>query len=112
VGESALRNSARKLRSGLLYEGLGLLKLTVNERTDALSFFKEARALYKDPEDICRVAIHEIFVLRALGRDTEAVAFARKMMSAHPRAAATEVLARFTDVPAAPQVKPPAPAVR
>ena len=107
AGETALRSSARKLRSGIIYEGLGLLKVAAGEKADALDFFKEARALYKDPEDACRVAIHEIFVFKAANRQADAVALARKMIATYPKAAAVNVLALF-DVQPAPQVKTPA----
>ena len=111
AGESALRGSARRLRSGMIYEGLGLLKLTANQGSDAIGFFKEARTWYKDPEDICRAAIHEIFALRAAKRQAEALALTRKMLSNYPKTGAASVLALF-DVPTAPQVKAPAPAVK
>jgi hypothetical protein len=111
AGEATLRNSARRLRSGLIYEGLGLLKVTVRERSDALSFFKEARALYKQPDDVCRVAIHEIFQLRSAGREADAVALARKMIATYPKSAAVQVFQLF-DKPPTPEVRAPAPAVR
>lgn len=107
AGETALRSSARKLRSGMIYEGLGLLKVSVGEKADALGFFKEARGLYSDGEDACRVAIHEIFVLKSANRQADAVALARKMIATYPHAAAVNVLALF-DVKPAPQVKAPA----
>jgi uncharacterized protein (TIGR03790 family) len=111
AGESALRNSARRLKSGLLYEGLGLLKAAAKERVDALSFFKEARTLYKDPTDVCRVAIHEIFQLKGAGREADAVALARKMRTAYPMLPAVQVFQLF-DAPVVPQVKSPTPVVR
>ena len=95
AGETALRASARKLRSGAIYEGLGLLEITVGDRAAALTAFQQARAVYANADDICRVAIHEIIQLRGGNRDAEAVALARKMMTTYPRSAAVGLLRRF-----------------
>ncbi len=111
VGESTLRNSARKLRSGLIYEGLGLLKAAGKDHSDALGFFREARALYKDPDDICRSAIHEIFQLRSMRRETDAIALARKMMATYPSSPAAQVF-QLLAPPPVPQVIAPTPAAR
>ncbi len=117
AAESTLRASARRLGSGMIYEGLGMLKATVKERTEALGFFKDARGLYKEPEDICRVAIHEIFQLRGMNREAEALALARKMIATYPRSPAVQVFQLFDPPPApaatpTPQVKPPSAVAR
>ena len=82
-----------------------------NERADALSFFREARSLYKQPEDICRVAIHEIFQLRSAGREADGVALARKMMTAYPGLPAAQVFKMFDPAPA-PEVRAATPVRR
>jgi uncharacterized protein (TIGR03790 family) len=66
AGEATLRESGRRLRSGLIFEG--------------------------NPEDIIRVAIHEVGALEGLGRGGEAVALARKEIGEYPKARAGEVL--------------------
>ena len=46
-GETSLRNSARRLRSGVVWEGFGLLELTLNDGQEpALTAFREARNAY------------------------------------------------------------------
>jgi hypothetical protein len=69
-----------------------LLQLTTNDRAEALEAFDEARKYYSNPEDIIRVAIHEVGALEGLGRGGEAVALARKEIGEYPKARAGEVL--------------------
>lgn len=95
VGEAALRASAKRLRSGAIYEGLGLLEITVNDRAAALTAFQQARSVYTNADDVCRVAIHEAIQLRGANREADAIALARKMIAAYPRSPAVSVLQLF-----------------
>ena len=106
AAEATLRASARRLGSGLIYEGLGLLEVTVKQGSDALGFFREARNLYKKPEDICRVAIHEIFQLKSMTRETEALTLSRKMIATYPKEPAIAVFALFEPPPPPPPPPP------
>jgi uncharacterized protein (TIGR03790 family) len=99
AGEAALKASGRKLRSGVVFEGLGLLQLEAGKRPEALVSFRQARDFYTDPDDITRVAIHEIFQLRNADREAEAVTLARKMMEAFPKAPAVSLLRMFAPFP-------------
>ena len=100
-GEAALKESGRALHSGLVFEGLGLLELTVNGRAEALEAFGEARKWYKNPDDLVRVAIHEIGLLQGLSRPADSLALARKEIEAFPKLRAVEVL-RLLEPKAAP----------
>ena len=92
TGDAALRAAAKKDRSGMIMEGLGLLQLSVNDRDAALASFQQAREYYGKTEDAMRVAGHEIIQLRAAGRGADAVALARKMIAAQPKSASGELL--------------------
>jgi len=109
-GAAALQSAARKLRSGVIYEGLGLLELTRNDPAAAIAAFQQARQLYKNPEDAARAAIHEIIQLRGSKRGEEALALTRKLIAANPRASFSPMLRTFDPPPATPVPIPAAPA--
>ncbi len=109
AGAEALDASARKLRSGVIYEGLGLLQLTRNDPTAAITAFQQARQLYKNPEDAARAGIHEIIQLRAAKRTDEALTLTRKLIAANPRASFLPLLRTFDPPPATPVPATPAP---
>lgn len=104
---AALQASGKKLRSGIIMEGLGLLQTSAGDGGAALGSFAQARQFYKQPEDVHRVAIHEIFQLRAGNKNAEASAHARKMIALAPEAPSAEVL-RMLDPLAPPPPPPPA----
>ncbi len=106
TGQAALAQSGKRLRSGVVYEGLGLLELTADEKTDALAAFQQARKFYKRPDDIIRVAIHEVILLMSAKRTSDAHALARAQIAAHPGSRATEVLKMFLPPPSPPPAKP------
>lgn len=109
AGEAALKASAGKLRSGAIYEGLGLLEASRDNAKAAIAAFQQARTLYKNQEDIARVAIHEIGQLRVAKQEPEALALARKMIAAYPLAPSAAVI-RALETPPAISPPPPAPA--
>ena len=105
-GEEVLAASATKMKSGLLWEALGLLQLTTGEeQKEALASFNSARAAYASSDDILRVAIHELILLRAMKREGELQALAQRMLSAYPKARATEVVRMLAPAPATPVPK-------
>ena len=103
-GEAALKAAGRKFKSGMIFEGLGLLELTENDRASAIADFQQARQFYSDPEDIARVAIHEIIQLRSVRRTADALALTRKTIAAAPHIPAAAVLKLFDEQPV---VEPP-----
>ncbi len=106
AGEAALKAAGSKLRSGVIFEGLGLLELTRDDSPAAIAAFQQARQFYKNPEDVARVAIHEIIQLRTAKREPEAVALTREIIAANPQAPSVPMLRTFDPPPATP---PPAP---
>jgi uncharacterized protein (TIGR03790 family) len=106
VGNEALRAAAKKTRSGMIMEGLGLLQLSVNDREGALASFPQARSYYGKTDDALRVAIHEMLQLRAAGREAEVKSLAEKMIAAVPNSPAVDLLRAIAEPP----LPPPAPA--
>lgn len=100
AARTALKTAGKKLKSGVIFEGLGLLELSANDRAAALAAFQQARQFYSDVEGINRVAIHEIIQLRNAQRPAEAVALARKIIAANPQSPSVAVLRIFDPQPA------------
>ena len=92
AGEAALRASGKSLHSGVIMEGLGLLELTVNDREAAIRCFEESREYYGKTEDALRATIHEVFQLRAVRRDPEALVVIGKALALTPSAPGAELL--------------------
>ena len=105
-GDAALREAGKKLRSGVIMEGLGLLQVSADDPKAALESFALAREYYGKTDDALRVAIHEIFILRAEKRDLEALTVALTAASAVPKSPAGELLKSLATPPAPPP--PPA----
>jgi len=112
TGEEVLRADAKRNRSGVIMEGLGLLQLTVNDRDAALVSFPQAREYYGKGDDAMRVAVHEIIQLRTAGRVADAKALAQKMIAAAPNSPAVDLLRALTEPPPPPAPPAPAPAVK
>jgi len=91
-GAAELRRAGAELKSGVVFEGLGLLQLTTERPERALQSFAAAASAYRDPADILRATIHQVFQLRALKRQSEALALARKRAAEFPNAPGAEVL--------------------
>ena len=93
TGRASLRAAAKRLKSGVIWEGLGLLELTGNNGQDAaLGSFREARKAYSSPDDVVRTAIHEAILLRGMNRVPEAVVLSAKMADTYKKVRAIEVL--------------------
>ncbi len=75
AGEEALKSSAAKLKSGIVYECWGLLELSGNDYGRAITAFGEARAAYQDSADRVRVALHEGSAIRVSKGAEAAVKF-------------------------------------
>ena len=78
VGEPSLQARGRALKSGVIYEGLGLLQAANNDFDDALASWDQARRFYKQDEDCIRCALHSIALLRKMGRTDAALALTRE----------------------------------
>lgn len=91
-GTAELRKLAKESGSGVVLEGLGLLQLTLDRFADAAVTFEDAAKAYKDPADILRATIHEVFQLRTLKRRDEALKLARERSAEFPEAPGAQVL--------------------
>ncbi len=105
AGAQRLRQSGRRLRSGVIFEGLGLLQVAQPDLPGALQSFQQARQLYTNGEDVLRVSIHETAALLTLQKKNEALAFVRSQLRAYPAAHGVEILKSIEL-----QLAPPSPA--
>ena len=108
-GDAALREAGKKLKSGVIMEGLGLLQVSAGDTAAGLASFAQARDYYGNTDDAMRVAVHEIFIFRAAGRHVEALTVALKMAAAVPKSPAGELLKSLANPPPLPQAPPAAP---
>lgn len=92
AGALALQQSAKKLKSGIIWEGLALLQIGLNDHAGALASLEQARKTYTNPEDIMRATIHTLIQLRAAGKDAEGVALARRQAATYPTSPSLSVL--------------------
>jgi hypothetical protein len=92
AGEASLRASGKRLRSGVIMEGLGLLELTVSDRNAAIEAFEQARQSYGKSSDAIRAAVHEMLQLRAANRDADALALAGRTLATAPAVPAVDLV--------------------
>ena len=77
-GGKALEKSGRELRSGRIYEGLGLLRAGAGDTRGAMAAFQQAGDYYKFPLDDARVVLDEAQVLADGGQKPAALDLLRK----------------------------------
>ncbi len=112
-GEATLRDAAKRMNSGIISESLGLLELSGNDASAAVSAFTQARAAYSDPADRIRVAVHETSALRLSKGAAAADAFVRQQIQiggTHPGVAMLRLLVPRTEKPAGADLKKAKPA--
>lgn len=83
AGETALRESAKRLKSGIVCESMGLLELFGGDHRAAREAFQQARGYYSNPDDRVRVALHEVGAIVATKGNAEAARFLREQATAH-----------------------------
>ena len=91
VGAAALEKSGARLRSGLIYEGLGGLAAGTGDLRRAVKAYEQATRLYRDQGDKVRVLVSEVRVLSQAGQKKQAdalLADARQRYAATPYAGA------------------------
>ncbi|MBV9659342.1 MAG: TIGR03790 family protein [Verrucomicrobia bacterium] len=77
-GAAELERSGRTLKSGRIFEGLGLLQVAAGERTRAAKSFEQATQFYPDASDVARVALHEARSLADAGEKPAAIELLRR----------------------------------
>ena len=100
AGSAALDKSGTQLRSGRIFEGLGLLEAAAGDGALAHRAFEQATRYYTNPSDAIRVVIDEARFLAQSGRTTEAaallVAGQHKFIGKPAASALEEVLAEIS----------------
>jgi uncharacterized protein (TIGR03790 family) len=81
AGIQQLQASARKLQSGIVWEGLGLLEWSVPANEAALESFRQAQQCYGHTSDAVRTVLHQVEILGALDRVSEGRGLARKAIA-------------------------------
>ncbi|XHR27999.1 MAG: TIGR03790 family protein [Chthoniobacteraceae bacterium] len=110
IGEGWLANRARSLKSGLLWEDLGLLQVQARAPRGAMASWEQARAAYRDEADRLRCLLHEIGLLRSQEKTADALALVRKGLG-EPWQAGPVALLRSIELELAPPPSPsPSPA--
>jgi len=92
AGLAQLREAARRMNSGIIWEGLALLQMGDKDHKAAAASLAEALNAFTNVDDQMQVAIHEVIELRQAGREFDADALAKKMVAAHRTSPATAVL--------------------
>ncbi|MDD5350148.1 MAG: TIGR03790 family protein [Chthoniobacteraceae bacterium] len=105
ASETWLRARAKALKSGVLYEGLGLLEEGAGDADAAFAAWTQARQAYREDADRIRCAVHAVDLLRAGHKDAQALALVRGEIARYPQADATELLRAIER-----QLAPPPPA--
>jgi hypothetical protein len=107
AGEAMLKEKAAALKSGLIWEGLGLLQAGARDLPSAYASFAKARAAYRSQESAVRCVLHEANLLRFGGKKSESLALIRKSLKAYPTATAAAVL-KAVELELDPPPTPPA----
>jgi uncharacterized protein (TIGR03790 family) len=81
AGIQRLEASARKLQSGIVWEGLGLLEWSVPANEAALESFRQAQKCYGHTSDAVRVVLHQTEILGAEDKMGDARSLARKAIA-------------------------------
>jgi hypothetical protein len=81
AGTRQLEVSARKLQSGIVWEGLGLLEWSVPADQAALESFRQAQKCYGHTSDAVRTVLHQTEILGAEDKMNDAKALARKAIA-------------------------------
>jgi len=92
AGTAALEAVAKGRKSGVVFEGLGLLQVAASDAKPAVGNFASAAKCYTQPEDIMRVTIHEALQLEALNRVPDALSLTRRRLAMFPATPAAELL--------------------
>lgn len=103
--DEAISAAAKRLKSGAIYEGLGLLHFRAGNHGDAQRAFGQARSLYSAPEDRIRVAVHETAAVQAQKGNAAALAFIRQQISTHEASINVSIL-RLVEASFSPPKKP------
>jgi uncharacterized protein (TIGR03790 family) len=106
AGEAALKESARRLKSGIVSEALGLLELSGNDHAAALTAFQQARAAYDKSDDRARVALHEVAAIIATKGNAEASRFLKEQATLNGDSPSAPLLSGLAKLYSTPDATP------
>lgn len=87
--ETSLRARGKALKSGVIWEGLGLLQAADGQGdAAALESWKKARSVYRNEPDRLRCILHAVALLRARQQPQQALALVRETLAGQPQSAA------------------------
>jgi hypothetical protein len=101
LGEKQLTASARELKSGIVWEGLGLLQWTVPDYDAALSSLREAGKCYGWTEDGLRTILSQAQILKTQGKSDQARALAAGALGKYGGLSGTSLLRGIIGLPPA-----------
>jgi uncharacterized protein (TIGR03790 family) len=81
AGIKELQASARRLHSGIVWEGLGLLEWSIPANEAALESFREAQQCYGHTSDAVRTVLHQVEILGAEDKVGEGRALGKKAIA-------------------------------
>lgn len=91
-GIAELTAAGKRLKSGVIFEGLGLLHLAGGNPAAAIGGFSQARQMYAEADDRVRVAIHEFGAIQATKGAAEAKRFLQEQTAANNSASSVGIL--------------------
>lgn len=97
-GAAQLQAAGQKHRSGMIFEGLGLLESSAGRSPQAIAAFQSAQKYYTQDEDLLRAGLHEVVQLSTAQRTLDCRKVAQRLITAHPQAPAAGLLRRFLPV--------------
>ncbi len=96
---------ASKTDNGPMIEDLGLMEFADGDYANALSYFRQARTIYKNLDDILRVVLEQANTLIKQEKPGAALALLRSVLNVLPESTSAEPLRALQN-----QLAPPAPA--
>jgi hypothetical protein len=100
AGEKQLQANARRLQSGIIWEGLGLLQWSIPDNEAALASFQQAEKCYGRTEDALRTVLHQVEILKAENKGVQARALAAKGLARYGEFHGTALLRGVIGLPA------------
>lgn len=92
AGERKLREAGNRLRSEVIFEGLGLLEDDAGDPAAALKSFDTAEKYCANEDDAMRIIIHEVRLMLSEHRLKDALALVRRAVAEFPDSPALPIL--------------------
>jgi len=99
AGIKQLQASARRLKSGIVWEGLGLLEWSIPANEAALDSFREAQKCYGHSSDAVRTVLHQVEILGAEDKVGEGRALGKKAIAEYRGLHGVQLLQQMLGLP-------------